>query len=236
MKNTTSNSILYAAIILAAGIITLGFSLKSGIESIASKDRYVTVKGLAEREVLADRVVLPMPYKCVGNDLQSIYTELEGYKFKIVEFLKSYGLTDEEIIVSAPNVTDREALSYRPDNMKYRYQANATVTVISDKVDKVLELMSNQGDLIKKGVVVGEEYSYQVRFEFTGLNDLKPEMIEEATKNARAVAQKFADDSESRLGGIRQANQGQFSIYPSDETTPQLKKIRVVTTVDYFLK
>ena len=111
----------------------------------------------------------------------------------------------------------------------------SVVTVISSKVDKVMTLMNSMSELMKQGVAIGQDYRYQTEFEFTLLNDLKPEMIEEATRNARALAQKFADDSKSKLGGIRQANQGQFSI-TSDQNTPQLKKIRVVTTVDYFLK
>jgi hypothetical protein len=101
-------------------------------------------------------------------------------------------------------------------------------------VEKVMELMNQQITLLEQGVVVGTEYGYEPRYEFTDLNSIKPEMVEEATRNARAVAQKFADDSDCRLGNIRQATQGQFSI-TSDETTPQIKNIRVVTTVKYSL-
>lgn len=222
-------------ICIMIGLMVLGNCVGNSIEKMADKDRYVTVKGLAEREVLANKVVWPLPYKCVGNNLGELYETVEESRNVIVNFLKENGITDEEINISAPTVTDREAQSYTPDNIKFRYQVEAVITVISPQVEKVIALMGSQAELMKKGVAIGQDYSYQTRFEFTKLNDLKPEMVEEATSNARAVAQKFADDSKSRLNGIRQANQGQFSI-SSDENTPQLKKVRVVTTVDYFLK
>ena len=95
--------------------------------------------------------------------------------------------------------------------------------------------MGKQIELMKDGVIISNEYNYQTQFEYTALNDIKPEMVEEATRNARTVAQKFAEDSGSKLGNIKQASQGQFSI-SSDETTPQIKNIRVVTTVKYALE
>lgn len=217
------------------GLCVIGSSIGNGLERIADKDRYVTVKGLAEREMMANKVVWPLPYNCVGNNLDELYNTVERSKETIISFLSENGIPDEEIIISAPKVTDREAQAYTPDNIKYRYQVESVVTVISPQVEKVLSLMNSMAELMKKGVAIGQDYRSQTQFEFTSLNELKPEMIEEATRNARAVAQKFADDSKSKLGGIRQANQGQFSI-SSDQNTPQLKKIRVVTTVDYYLK
>ncbi len=217
------------------GLCVIGSSIGNGLEKIADKDRYVTVKGLAEREMMANKVVWPLPYNCVGNNLDELYNTVERSKETIIAFLSENGIPDEEIIISAPKVTDREAQAYTPDNIKYRYQVESVVTVISPQVEKVLSLMNSMAELMKKGVAIGQDYRSQTQFEFTSLNELKPEMIEEATRNARAVAQKFADDSKSKLGGIRQANQGQFSI-SSDQNTPQLKKIRVVTTVDYYLK
>ncbi|MBO7289992.1 MAG: SIMPL domain-containing protein [Bacteroidaceae bacterium] len=219
------------------GLIILGLFICKGLKSIADKDQYVTVKGLAEREVMANKVVWPIPYYCVSNDINTLYKELDKSNATIIGFLKENGITDEEIILSTPDVTDRLAQTYTPENTKYRYQGRDVITVSSTKVDKVIELIKNQIVLMKKGVNIGNEYGYsnEATFEYTGLNEIKPEMIEEATRNARAVAQKFAEDSESELGGIRNANQGQFSI-SSDETTPHIKNIRVVTTIDYILK
>lgn len=222
-------------ICIMIGLMVLGNCIGNGIEKIADKDRYVTVKGLAEREVLADKVIWPLPYYCVGNNLEELYNRVKKDQNTIVEFLKSNGINDDEIVMSAPIITDREAQMYTPENIKYRYRVESVVTVMSSQVQKIIELMGSQGELMKNSIAIEQNYSYRTQFEFTGLNNLKPEMIEEATGNARAVAQKFADDSNSKLNGIRRANQGQFSI-SSDENTPQLKKIRVVTTVDYFLK
>lgn len=236
MQITKLKGLTGAAFLLMVGIVALGYLVAGGIKAFAEKDRYVTVKGLAEREVLANKVVWPLPFNSVGNNLSELYNTVEDKRNIIISFLKSNGITDEEIIVSAPMATDREAQSYVPDNMKYRYSVESLITVISSQVTKVIELKERQAELLKKGVVISEDYMSQTRFEFTQLNDLKPSMIEEATRNARAVAQKFADDSDSKLGGIRQAYQGQFTINNSDETTPQIKRVRVVTTVDYYLK
>jgi hypothetical protein len=184
---------------------------------------------------MANKVVWPLPYKSVSNDMQELYDDIEKNRNVILSFLKSGGITDNEIIVSAPAVTDRLAQSYVPDNVKFRYQSEAVITVISPQVEKVIELMGKQIELMKDGVIISNEYNYQTQFEYTALNDIKPEMVEEATRNARAVAQKFAEDSGSKLGNIKQASQVQFSI-SSDETTPQIKNIRVVTTVKYALE
>ena len=221
-------------IFVMIGLIVSGLFIGKGLTSIANQEQYVTVKGLAEREVLANKVVWPLPYKCVSNDMQKLYDEIGMNRDIILSFLKEGGITGDEIAISAPAVTDRLAQSYVPDNIKFRYQAEAVITVISPQVEKVIELMGKQIELMKDGVIISDEYSYQTQFEYTALNDIKPAMVEEATRNARAVAQKFAEDSDCELGNIKQATQGQFSI-TSDETTPQIKNIRVVTTVKYAL-
>ena len=234
-KKTGCNRKSYIGIAVMAGLVILGAFIYKGMESIANRDQYVTVKGLAERDVMANKVVWPLPYKCVSNNMQELYSSIEKNKSIILAFLKDNAITDKEIIISAPSVTDRLAQSYIPDNIKFRYQAEAVITVISPQVEKVIELMGRQIELMKEGVIISDEYNYQTQFEYTALNDIKPAMVEEATRNARAVAQKFAEDSESKLGKIKQASQGQFSI-SSDETTPQIKNIRVVTTVKYALE
>lgn len=234
-KNINGAGKLVTGLAIMTGLIVMGMFIMKGLRSIADRDQYVTVKGLAEREVLADKVVWPLPFKCVSNDMQQLYNEIEKNNSIVVEFLKEGGITEDEIIISAPAVTDRLAQSYVPDNIKFRYQAEAVITVTSSQVEKVIDLMKKQVNLMKQGVIISNEYNYNISFEYTSLNDIKPEMVEEATRNARAVAQKFAEDSGSNLGKIRQATQGQFSI-SSDETTPQIKNIRVVTTVKYALE
>ena len=234
-KNINGAGKLVTGLAIMTGLIVMGMFIMKGLRSIADRDQYVTVKGLAEREVLADKVVWPLPFKCVSNDMQELYNEIEKNNNIVVGFLKDGGITEDEIIISAPAVTDRLAQSYVPDNIKFRYQAEAVITVTSSQVEKVIDLMKKQVNLMKQGIIISNEYNYNISFEYTSLNDIKPEMVEEATRNARAVAQKFAEDSGSNLGKIRQATQGQFSI-SSDETTPQIKNIRVVTTVKYALE
>lgn len=223
------------SIAFVIGTLLMGIYISRGLNSIASQEHHVTVKGLAERQVMANKVVWPLPYKCVSNNMTALYNEIENSGKTITTFLKNNGISDDEITISAPVVTDRLAQSYAPENIKFRYQAEAVITVTSSKVELVIAAMKKQIDLLEKGVVVGTEYGYEPKYEYTDLNSIKPAMIEEATRNARVVAKKFADDSGSSLGKIKQASQGQFSI-TSDETTPQIKNIRVVTTIKYALE
>ena len=233
-RSVTASVIL--AVGIAGGFALLGSNISSGIESFVNRDRIVTVKGLSERQVKADRVIWPVGFRELGDDLQDVYGRIEKRKDQVVAFLKEAGLTDAEIEVASPQVTDAQAEMYANQKSRYRYSMTQTVTVSSDKVDLVRDLLVRQSDLIKAGVTLVGDYSWRTSFQFTGLNTVKPTMIEEATKNARATAEKFAQDSGSSLGKIRRANQGQFSITDRDSNTPYIKSVRVVTTVEYFLK
>lgn len=232
------NEKITAATIVAAGIVVMGLALRSGMVTFKEMDRSVSVKGLAEREIPADKVTWPLVYKELGNDPAEMYGLLEKKNHLVVGFLKSAGIKEADISVNPPVITDRQADNYGNEILNYRYKATSVVTVTSSEVDKVRSLMRRQSELMKQGIaLVSEEYGKnQVVYEFTGLNAIKPEMVEEATKNARLTAQKFADDSGSRLGVIRSAHQGQFSIEDRDENTPHIKKLRVVNTIEYSLK
>lgn len=233
------SSALLPSAVIALGIVILGFTVHSGIVTFKDRDRIVSVKGLSEREVKADKVIWPLVYKDLGNDPAEMYRQLEKKNQKIVAFLKSGGLTDSEISVNPPTIVDRQADNYGNEIMNFRYKATSVITVTSPNVDKVRALMNRQAELMKQDIaIVGEEYggSNSPSYEFTGLNKIKPEMVEEATKNARITAEKFASDSGSELGDIRSASQGQFSIESRDASTPFMKKVRVVTTLEYTLK
>lgn len=233
------SSALLPSAIIALGIVVLGFTVRSGIVTFKDRDRIVSVKGLSEREVKADKVIWPLVYKDLGNDPAEMYRQLEKKNQKIVAFLKSGGLIDSEISVNPPTIVDRQADNYGNEIMNFRYKATSVITVTSPNVDKVRALMNRQAELMKQDIaIVGEEYggSNSPSYEFTGLNKIKPEMVEEATKNARITAEKFASDSGSELGDIRSASQGQFSIESRDASTPFMKKVRVVTTLEYTLK
>lgn len=227
-----------AALILAIGMIIMGAFIRSGIVTFKDRDRKVVVKGLAEREVMADKVTWPLTYKELGNDPVSMYETLIEKNRKIVDFLKAGGVQDSEISVNPPTIRDRQADNYGNEIMNFRYKATSVITVTSSDVDKVRALMNRQTELMRQGVpIISEEYGENtVEYSFTGLNNIKPEMVEEATKNARVTAEKFAQDSGSKIGKINNASQGQFSIDNRDENTPYIKKVRVVTTVTYSLK
>lgn len=224
-------------LIIALGLFFGGFAIGHSIVSFKNMSRTVDVKGLAEREVLADRVIWPLTYKEIGNDLVSIYNSVSYKNNIIVEFLKKNGITDNEISISAPQIIDMQAERYQSRESSYRYNVTSIITVTSDKVDLIRKLMDQQVTLLKKGIAITvDNYQYNPQFMFTKLNEIKPAMIEEATKNARNTAEKFAKDSDSELGKISNANQGQFSIGDRDNNTPYIKQVRVVTTVSYYLE
>jgi hypothetical protein len=228
------------ALILAIGLFLAGGAIKSGIVKFKEMDRTVTAKGLCEKEVKADKVTWPLKFKELGNDPAELYDRIESNTQTVVSFLKANGLSDDEISIAPPAMVDQQAnMSYSSEQVRYRYKANCVVTVVSKNVDLVRKIVSNQAKLMRQGVtIVSNEYdeTSNVTYEFTGLNDIKPEMIAEATKNARKTAEQFASDSNSELGKIKTADQGQFSINDRDQNTPWLKNIRVVTTVVYYLK
>lgn len=225
------------AIVLAIGMVALGAQVKQGINNFVAKDRVVTVKGLAEMEVPANKVTWPLMYKEVGNDLSTLYNKISHTNKAIVAFLMQKGITEDEISINAPEIIDMQAERYVGENKTYRYNVTTVITVTSNKVDLVRNLISEQGELLKQGIAItGGDYRYNIQYDFTSLNEIKPQMIEEATKNAREAAQKFAKDSDSELGKIKRANQGQFSIENRDANTPYIKRIRVVTTIDYSLE
>ena len=234
-----NNQHIIPSLILAAGIAIMGNALSNGIIEYKDMDRTVTVKGLCEREVMADKVTWSLMYKELGNDPSQIYDLLEQKNNKVVAFLKSSGIKSQDISINPPVITDRQADNYGNEIMTYRYKATSVITVTSNEVEKVRKLLTKQSQLMKQGIaLVSNEYgnTNSVIYEYTGLNKIKHEMIKEATENARATAQKFADDSDSRLGKIRTAQQGQFSITNRDDNTPHIKNIRVVSTIEYTLK
>lgn len=227
----------YEALILAVALVIMGLLLKKGLDGFSGRERTVNVKGLSEMEVPADKVTWPLVFKELGNDLQDLYVRINRNNLTVISFLKENGITDEEISVNAPEIIDMSAERYSTSPPPYRYNVTSVITVSSGKVDLVRELISDQGELLKQGIAItGGEYRYNTVYSYTGLNDIKPRMIEEATRNARTAAVKFAQDSDSKLGKIKNAYQGQFSISDRDENTPYIKKIRVVTTINYYLK
>jgi len=212
--------------LIGLGMIIAGFILGNSAVKIKQYERIVSVKGLSEREVKADVAVWPIRFSGGSQDLTELYDTMELQTQQIQAFLKGEGFKAEEITTGAPVTTDKYAQQYGGDaNVALRYTAHQTITVYTHNIDAVRAAQTRLVALGKKGIAFGGDDSGQ-RTE---------SMIEEATQNARSVAEKFAADSQSRLGKIKTANQGLFSIEDRDSNTPYLKKVRVVSTVDYYL-
>lgn len=232
------NNRLAAAVVMALGMVVSTWLLSNGLVRFKQFERSVEVKGLAEREVPADTAVWPIAFSEAGTDLRALYQSLQDKNAVIIDFLKAQGFKPEEISVSAPSINDRQAQDYGSAELasRLRYSGKSVITVYTRQVDAVRRAIPQLVVLGEKGIALNTgDYENRARFLFTGLNALKPAMIEEATRNARQAAEKFAKDSDSTLGKIKRASQGQFSIEDRDPSTAHLKKVRVVSTVDYFL-
>lgn len=231
------DKMIISATILAIGIVVLGFSLKSAIDNFSNKDRKVSVKGLAEKEVEADKVTWPIATKELGDDLPELYNSIGRTQQKIKAFLLRNGIKESEIQLNAPTVIDMNAEQYTDNRKPYRYNITSIVTVTSGNVKLVRSIIARQGELLKEGIaVVSGGYENPVKYEYVSFKSMKPQMMQEAIKNAEQTAEQFAENSHSKLNKIVNADQGQFSIDDRDNNTPYIKKVRVVTTVTYSLK
>ncbi|MDE1240470.1 SIMPL domain-containing protein [Vibrio aestuarianus] len=235
IKSTSSALIMGLSVILGLGV--LGFFVQQTAIKYKEYERVITVKGLSEREYPADTVIWPIQFTVADNDLPTMFSTIEKQTKMVTDFLATQGIADNNVSLSSPAVIDKKAQQYGGENsVEFRYLANQTITVYSNQVDLVRAAINKLGNLGKQGIVFNQDpYNNRVNYSFSGLNDIKPDMIEEATKQAREVAEKFAKDSQSSLGKIKRASQGQFSIVDRDNNTPHIKKIRVVSTVEYYL-
>ena len=235
--NKKYSDMIISGSILSFGLIILGYLISSSIVRIKEMDRTVIVKGLSEREAPANIAIWPIKFSEAGSDLNKVISAVQLKNNHIIKFLKKNNFDENEITISAPSIIDRHVQEYFDSTkVKFRYSARSTITVYTDKVGKVIESMKKLVELGKRGIAISsQDYQRRTEFIFSNLNDIKPKMIEEATKNARQVALKFAKDSNSKLGKIKHARQGQFSIYNRDSNTPHIKKIRVVSTIEYYL-
>jgi hypothetical protein len=237
MNPTNRANALILGISIFLGLTSLGYLLGRAAIDFKEYERSVSVKGLSERELPADVVIWPIVFTESSNDLGALYNSIETSKKNIEAFLVSKDITVAEISYSLPSVTDKSAQEFNNgQKAEFRYVAIQTVTVYSSNVAIVRKAMNELSELGKRGIVFkGEDFQNQTEYLFTDLNKIKPEMIQETTTKAREVALKFAEDSNSKLGKIKQASQGQFSIEPRDKNNPHIKKIRVVSTVEYYL-
>ncbi len=240
MKQTSNHNYIVPAI-MAVGILLAGFFPGYYYYHSKFNNNTVTVKGLAEREVVSDLAIWKIKFVATGNDLVATKTNIEKQTNAIVEFLKSNGFDDSEIESGQLETHDVMADAYRSEPVNTRFILTKTMFLRSEKVMDVAAAFAKTGELINQGVVFDNEYMFPVSYIFTGLNEIKPQMLELATKNAHEAAIEFAKSSKSHVGKIHKANQGVFSILPRDETnmsdaSQQInKKVRVVSTIEYYL-
>jgi hypothetical protein len=233
------NNTLLKALILAIGIALAGYFIGNTIKKGKEFERHVQVKGLSEREVMADLAVWPIQITLLGNDLKIIRTQIEEQKDEVIKYFKAQGFSNDEITAGITNINDARENIYGDNysNREYRYIAKMDFTIRTTEIPKLQKALDESLDLISKGILIGSKDTWRpIEYSFSNLNEIKPSMIEEATKKAREVAEKFALDSNSKVGKIRSANQGIFSISDRDYNTPHIKIVRVVTTIEYFLK
>lgn len=241
MRTTSQNNLLFA-LLIAAGVALGGWFIGDGFVEARSGDRYVTVKGVSERDVMADMALWPIRFVAAGNNLDAVQRKIRQDQNSIQSFLEAHGIASEAIELQNLEVTDRTAQSYQSGPYENRFILEQTLMVRSEDVEKINEASQDIGDLVEAGVIINSQYSGGgPTYLFNRLTELKPEMIAEATQNARGSAEQFARDSGSELNGIRSANQGVFVILARDKA-PMLqeekqirKTVRVVSTIEYYL-
>ena len=237
MNKNNAISALILGSLLCLGLVILGNGIGQSLIEIKSMERTVTVKGLAEQEVKANIAIWPIRFTEVDNDLSTLYQTVQIQTDKVISFLLKQGFTVDEISSSLPSIEDRQAQGYVDPNVKYRYAAKVTISIYTKRVDLLLASRKNMIELAKEGIAISsQDYNSKTEFLFTELNAVKPAMVQAATTNARQIANKFAQDSDSVLGKIKSASQGQFSISDRDSNTPHIKRVRVVSTLTYYLK
>ncbi|AVT49052.1 SIMPL domain-containing protein [Shewanella baltica] len=233
------NNILPALLLggfLCAGLVYVGQTASTALLQMKAMERTVTVKGLAEKEVKANVAIWPINFTEVDNNLPKLYETVQQKTDRVVAFLKEQGFSDSEITISLPSIEDRQAQGYVDPNVRYRYSAKVNLSIYTPQIDLMLNTRKQMISLVKEGIAIAsQEYDNRTEFLFTDLNSVKPMMVQEATQNAREVAEKFAKDSDSRLGKIKTASQGQFTISDRDNSTPYIKQIRIVSTLTYYL-
>jgi uncharacterized protein len=239
----SSVSRVIAGGLIGLGVATGGFFAGDSLVKSRLGFRTVTVKGLSEREVKADLGFWPIRFVVTGPTLEAARANLEVSEGAVKAFIKSKGFADADYSVQNIQVEDRLAgynAQQTPEDT--RFVLTEDMLVKSADVQKLADSARAVGDLLKSGVVFSSDsYNAGPSFIFTKINDLKGEMLTEATKRAREAAEKFATESGAKVGDIQSANQGIFEVspaveIPNDRPEKQLdKKVRVVTTITYFL-
>ena len=248
------NKLLIIAISIVSGLVIAGFIIGRSLERFKKEDRYISVKGFSEREVKANFAVWTIKTRITTNDLAEGSRNIEENKRKIVEFLVGNGIKKDEIIQQNLSVTDKLARDYGTNDIgAFRYIIENSIQVRTENVDTIEHVSKQTDKLLKAGVLIADntEYNPGVKYLFTGLNDIKPLMLSEATQNARKAATEFTKENNVRLGKLKKANQGLFSIvdrdfsisspgneggYYAPNVNDMYKKVKVVVNIEYSIE
>ena len=238
-----SHSSVYTSFVLALGLALAGFFIGTFYYKAKLNANSVVVKGLSEMDVRADLAIWEMKYVVTGNDVIEAQKQISLQTEVIKNFLLENGFANSEITIGRLETNDLNANPYRGNyENNLRFILNQTITVKSTNVDLVASVLNKSGDLVAQGIIFNSDYGSPVSYLFTKLNDIKPKMLTEATKNAKEAARQFAQSSNSKVGHIKYANQGMFTILPREQTSSATesqqidKKVRVVSTIEYWLK
>jgi len=238
------NDLRLPAALVALGLVIGGWFIGQGFSEGRADSRFVTVKGISERDVKADTALWPIRFVATNDVLAQAQSNIKRSHEKVLAFLNDHGIAESATEVQQLEVTDRLANPYGNQGGPSRYIIAETIMVRTEDPDLVAAASQAVGELVDAGVVLSSQGGPQSgpTYLFTKLSDLKPEMIAEATANARRSAEQFAQDSGAELGSIRRANQGLFVILPRDRAMGimeqgQLNKtVRVVSTLDFYLE
>jgi uncharacterized protein len=248
-----NKNVIIISVAIVVGVTLGTVILGRALERFRSEDKYISVKGFSEREVKSDFVVWTIKTSVANNDLNEGSKAIEEAKNKVIDFLVKNGIKQNEIIQKDLIVNDKKAQEYANNiGDSYRFIIDKIIQVRSNDVDKVQKVSSLTDDLLKAGVVISgnrNDFDGSIKYVFTKLNEIKPEMLTEATNNARNAAIRFTKESNTKLGSLRKANQGLFTIVDRDDFqsgqgnegyypmngTDIFKKVRVVVNIDYSI-
>lgn len=231
-----TNSTVVSGALIGVGLALAGLFVADGLSDIGRGAAVVTVRGVAERDVAADLATWTIATQANGSDLAAVQAKADADAAAVQGFLAANGFTPAEVQPRGSSVNQYYDSSQGRLNITIRQRFQAR----SANIARMQKAFANQAEIIRQGVALDSDGGGGVTYSFTKLNDVKPEMIAEATKSAREAADQFARDSDTKVGGIRQATQGLFSITGRDGDTGSgtdtpLQKVRVVTTIDFYL-
>lgn len=235
LHERTTRRWIASSVILAIGIMVGGFALGDGLKRAQRADRSVMVRGLAERDVTADLATWTISYSATAGDLQVAQSDVDRDTARIGAFFRELGFPADALRPTGVNVAQYK------DNGVPGFTVRQRMTLRTNDIKRAQDAVQRQFELVRRGVILEEGSG--MAYTFTRLNDIKPEMVARATQDARAAAEQFAKDSGAEVGTIKNATQGYFSIEARDgdagdwgvSDTP-FKKVRVVTTVNFYLK